>query len=291
MNNHDFGMYISSLATKSMIYEVAVSPKPGLVDRFNSGAHKDMDFFTFIDSSMILTNYFYKCTMAGIEFDEDDYALLLKIIRPLGIDAEKHMFEATKGVNTHKGLVFSLGIISAASGNLYAQNDSINIKAEEISVLVKKIANGITLELENAKSKESPTYGEKLYIEYGVKGIRGEVEDGFNTVLKYSLPGLRDLINTGNHINDILVQVLLNLMAYTEDSNILGRHDMKTLKFVKEKANTALSHGGYLKPYGKLFVEEMDKYFIDKNISPGGAADLLAITIMLYMIENGNKLA
>ena len=60
MNNHDFGMYISSLATKSMIYEVAVSPKPGLVDRFNSGAHKDMDFFTFIDSSMILTNYFYK---------------------------------------------------------------------------------------------------------------------------------------------------------------------------------------------------------------------------------------
>ena len=96
-------MHISSLAMKSMIYEVAVSPKPGLVDRFNSGAHKDMDFFTFIDSSMIFMDYFYKCTMTGIEFKEEDYSLLLKSIRPLGIEAEKKMFAATNGINTHKG--------------------------------------------------------------------------------------------------------------------------------------------------------------------------------------------
>lgn len=290
MNNTEFCMYISSLATKSMIYEVSASPKPGLVDRLNSGAHKDMDFFTFIDSSMILTDYFYKCTMAGIEFKEGDYSLLLKNIRPFGIEAEKNMFEATNGVNTHKGLVFSLGIISAAAGLLYSRNNSVYIATEKITDLVKLMAKDITLELENCRDKETPTYGEKLYLQYGVKGIRGEVEEGFNTVLKYSLPILKDLINTGNHINDILVQVLLNLMAHTEDSNILGRHSMETLNFVKEKAGFALDHGGYLTPYGKLYVKEMDKYFINRNISPGGSADLLAITIMLYMLENGSKL-
>ena len=146
---------------------------------------------------------------------------------------------------------------------------------------------GITKELEEAKSKEKLTYGEKLYLKYGVKGIRGEVQSGFETVREHSMPVLNDLLNKNMHINDILVHVLLNLMAYSEDSNILGRHNMETLDFVKEKAQAALKHGGYLTPYGKLFVGEMDKYFIEKKISPGGSADLLAVTIMLYILENG----
>lgn len=289
MNNNEFSIYISKIAIKSLLYEVTASPKPGLVDRFNKGAHKDMDIFTFIDSSVSLIDYFYKCTIAGIEFDKEDYKLLLDMIRPIGIEAEKLMFEATNGVNTHKGLIFSLGIICAAVGYLHSENGDDNQTSIDICNLVKLIAKDITKELEESKNKENPTYGEKLYLKYGVKGIRGEVESGFETVQQHGMPIIEDLLNKNTHINDVLVHVLLNLMVYSEDSNILGRHNMDTLNFVKDKAEAALKHGGFLTPFGKIYVEEMDKYFIDKNISPGGSADLLAVTIMLYMLENGES--
>ena len=287
MNNQEFCIYISKLATKALLYEVSISPKPGLVDRYNSGAHKDMDFFTFIDSSVALIDYFYKCTEAGIEFKDDDPTILLKNIRPIGIHAEDNMFEATRGINTHKGLVFSLGIISAVAGMHFKEFKNIKIPSKEISDKVRLVAKEITQELNDAKYKEVPTYGERLYLKYGVKGIRGEVESGFETVMKYSLPVLKELSNNDKHLNDKLIHVLLHLMANTEDSNILGRHNLEMLKFAKDKSKIAISHGGYLTSYGKLYVEEMDKYFIEKNISPGGSADLLAITIMLYMLENG----
>lgn len=288
MDNKEFSIYISNLATKALLYEVSATPKPGLVDRYNSGAHKDMDFFSFLNSSIALIDHFRQCTMAGLNFSEEDYTLLLKNIRPIGIEAEKNMFNATGGINTHKGLVFSIGIIAAAAGLHYKKHRNENILATEISELVKLITKDITIELREIEEKEDLTYGERLYLKYGVKGIRGEVEEGFQTVLEYALPAFKTLIKEDKHINDILIQVLLHLMANTEDSNILGRHDMETLEFAKSKAKAALSHGGIFTYYGKLYVEEMDKSFIQKNISPGGSADLLAITIMLYMLEKGD---
>lgn len=289
MNNQEYCNYISKLSIKALLYEVAVTPKPGLVDRNNSGAHKDMDFFTFLDSSLSLIYYFNKCTNAGISFSGDDYSNLLKDLRPIGIQAEFDMYCATYGVNTHKGLIFSIGIIAAAAGVHFNRLKSIYMASKEISEMVKFIAKDITLELMDIEDKENLTYGEKLYFKYGVKGIRGEVEEGFETVLKYSLPVLKDLLNDGKHINDVLVQVLLHLIANTEDSNILGRHDQKTLNHAKEMATIALAMGGYFNPQGKEYIEKMDKYFIENNISPGGSADLIAVTIMLYFIENGDR--
>ncbi len=291
MTKKDFFHYIRDLCLKSMLYEVAVAPKPGLVDRFNSGAHRDMDIFTFIDSSLSLNTYFYECVKLGYEFDGNDYTKVLNDLRPIGINAEEKMFKATNGVNTHKGLIFSLGIISAAAGVIYRKTNNIYIDSLEISNLVKEITKGLTAELLSLENKNNLTYGEKLYKRYGVKGIRGEVESGFSTVLKYSLSELKYLIEDNEyHINDILVQVLLNLMANTEDSNILGRHDMETLNYVKKTSQNALNLGGYLTDAGQNYVKEMDKDFIENNISPGGSADLLAITIMLYLLEHGDDL-
>lgn len=287
MTNKEFCIYISNLATKSMLYEVSATPKPGLVDRDNPGAHNDMDFFTFIDSSIVLTSYFYECARAGIEFNLDDYSLLLRKIRPIGIEGEEKMFDATKGINTHKGLVFSLGIIAAASGYLFQNKNTKTINSHEISNLIKLITQGISEELHNLHLKDKLTYGEKLYIKYGVKGIRGEVESGFPTVIKYSLPVFKELMSEKKyHINEVLVHVLLHLIANTEDCNILGRHNMDILKYAQEKARQAIKLGGYLTLDGKSFIKEMDNDFIEKNISPGGAADLLAITAMLYYLEN-----
>lgn len=283
----EFCENINRIAIKSILYEVAATPKPGLVDRNNSGAHEDMDFFTFLSSVSIFGSYFYDCAASGINFKGEDYRKLLQDIRPLGIKAENNMFISTGSINTHKGLIFSGGIIAVASGSLYREERKLDL----ISILerVKEIARGVSSELEDIGNKKNLTYGERLFKKYGIKGIRGEVEDGFQTVRNFSYPILKELIEEKEYdINDILVQSLLHLMSYTEDSNILGRHGREELKFAKESANQALKIGGIFTGEGKEFVEDLDMVFIKKYISPGGSADLLAITFMLYMIENGD---
>lgn len=278
-----FCNYIANLCIKSMLYEVAASPKPGLVDRHNSGAHEDMDFFTFLNSSSSLYPYFYQCSREGLYFQGNNYTSLLKNIRPIGIEAERIMFASTQGVNTHKGLIFSLGILAAASGSLYKENRSLSPKT--LSDRVQEISQGVTKELKEAKG--SLTYGEVLYKKYGITGIRGEVEAGFPTVLEYSLPVFNRLITEDKyHINTILVHTLLYLIAHTEDSNILGRHNMQKLNYAQKEAKEAIKLGGYLSLAGREKVKEMDESFIRQNISPGGAADLLAVTLMFHQLDN-----
>lgn len=290
MNNHEFSNYITNLAIRSILYEVAATPKPGLVDRSNPGAHEDMDFFTFLRSSSTLSFYFYDCTRAGLEFEGKDYRELLKAIRPIGIKAEKDMFKATGGINTHKGMIFSQGIIAAAVGSIYRQDRTMPIDSLSICDRASDMALGLTKELTDLDPKGDLTYGESLYIKYNIKGIRGEVESGFKTVVDNSLPILRELVPLKEHkINDILVHTLLHLMVTTEDGNVLGRHDMKMLIYVRESATKALKLGGYLREEGRAYVKEMDKDFIGKNISPGGAADLLAVTVLLYYLETGDE--
>ncbi len=284
--NHEFTRHMGEIALKSMLYEVAASPKPGLVDRYNPGAHKDMDFFTFLASSSVLVSVFTECARKGIIYDRDCCQGLLESIRPVGIAGEMAMYRATKGVNTHKGLIFSLGIISAAAGNAFAKSGNERIPAEQICDLVKKITRGITHRELKHHHREELTYGERLYREYGVTGIRGEVESGFETVRSVSLPVLRKLVkNKHISINDVLVHVLLYLMISAEDSNILGRHGWDTLMYVKDAARKALDLGGMFTKDGKEYIKMMDRDFIDKNISPGGAADLLAVTLALYLLE------
>lgn len=291
MSGSEFCNHVRNLAIKSILYEVATTPKPGLVDRRDSGAHDDMDFFTFLNSASVLSSYFEHCTEAGMTFKGTDYENLLGDIRPIGIMAEEDMFRVTKGVNTHKGIIFSQGIIAAAVGSLFRQNCGKNQEIQSISQRVREMAKGITNELEEGYNKDVPTYGERLYIQHGIKGIRGEVESGFRTVLEYALPVFSNLIKKDiYHINDILIQTLLHLMVNTEDGNILGRHGIDALHYCQNRARKALQLGGYLTPDGRGFIEDMNVDFIEKNISPGGAADLLAVTLMLYMMENGDIL-
>lgn len=287
MNNINFCERISNIAIKSILYEVAASPKPGLVDRDNPGAHKDMDFYTFLSSASVLSSYFYNCAWYGLHFKGEDYRGLLEEIRPIGKKAEEDMFRSTGGINTHKGVIFSGGIIAAAAASIHRQGKDLDLMA--ISDRVKQMSKGITSELKDIADKEDLTYGEKLFIKYGTKGIRGEVEGGFETIINFSYPVFKGLIEEKTHnINDILIQTLLHLMMHTEDSNILGRHDIDKLSFAKNSAKEALKLGGMFTKEGRGYIERLDKSFVEQNISPGGAADLLAITFMIYMIENGD---
>ena len=289
----EFFDFIRNSCIESMTYEVMAAPKPGLVDRFNSGAHKDMDIFTFIDSIMSLRNYFYDITKLGFEFNKEDYRLLMEGIRPLGIEAEKSMFKASNGVNTHKGLIFLMGILAAGAGNLYGR--SMDISPENISLVTKKMTRGISEELQKPGQVDKLTYGERIFKEYNILGIRGEVEEGLPTVINVSLPVYTKLMEDPKIThNAAMVHTLLHLISLVDDINILGRHGMDTLDYVRKRAKQALQFGGYLTTKGKNYVKYMDMDFIDRHISPGGAADLLAVTILLYLLReevrfNGKK--
>lgn len=117
---------LAELAQKSILYEAVLTPKPGLVDAVDQGAHKDMNVFTFIDSSSSLFHSFYEYAYAGLTFRHDEKGLFSEI-RNIGIEAEKRMFKSTKNINTHKGINFSLGIILAVSGYYLKNSKTENI--------------------------------------------------------------------------------------------------------------------------------------------------------------------
>lgn len=285
---------ISQCAIQALLFEVTASPKPGLVDRFNSGAHKDMDIFTFMSSSAALSNYFYDCsfvTMRQLEElkeNGEQYFDLFAELRQLGIKAEKNMYAATNGVNTHKGLVFSLGLMASAATVVFCKTGDLSLDMADVVEEVKRMTKGLCeKDFANLNSKEILSAGEKLFLNYGIKGIRGEVENGFPAVTEIAYPKLCEYMQDTNFsINNNLVNVLLHLMAVTEDSNILSRHDMNTLKNVKLSAKQALELGGMFTEVGTAYIKHMDRDFIDRNISPGGSADLLAVTLMFYFLKN-----
>jgi len=284
-----FAREIEAIALRSLVYEVSATPKPGLVDRNNSGAHSDMDFFTFLDSSCVLGETFYHCTIAGIEHD-GDITTLLNEIRPIGLRGEKKMFSITNDVNTHKGLVFSLGILCAAIGYLYQKKPNHNWSSDDICNQVRCMTEGLVdRELKNKEFNRQLTYGEELYVKYGITGIRGEVASGFETVRKYGLPIFKELMESeAGSLNDRMVQVLVHLMAHSEDSNILGRHNMEMLERVQNYAKKIIELGGIFSEEGFRAIKELDKWCIKHWVSPGGSADLLAVTIMLYFSERLN---
>lgn len=280
-----FSTHIASLALKSVLYEVSTSPKPGLVDRFTSGAHTDMDFFTFMSSSSALSKGFHDICDYSRGF-KGRPAELLDGIRPIGIEMEKSMFKATEGVNTHKGIVFSLGLVVAAAVQV---NKKETCTPEAIAEYVKVMTEGLTQELTQRKNHEILTQlsnGEKIYETYGFKGIRGEVEAGFPTVLKTGLDALRNSYYTFDCKNKLFIQTLFVLMTVCEDSNIISRHDPETLFEVQAMAKDFIESGGMHQGDGLTQVEEMNRLFTQRHISPGGSADLLAVTIFFGLLEN-----
>lgn len=268
------------LACQALLYEVAATPKPGLVDRTNSGSHKDMDFFTFQASAAALWPYFETCFRIGMESvngsPEDTFALL----RAPGMIAEGDMLRATGGVNTHKGAIFSLGILCAALGRMgweYADKPQWLLYecAQMTAGLVAKDFAGLTPE--NAK-----TAGQKLYLQHGITGVRGQAEAGFPAVLKVGLPKLEAGLSNGLSMNDAGCAALLAMLAASTDTNIISRSDYETQQRIALETAILLHKNPFP---GEDVLTQMDAEFIQKNLSPGGTADLLAMTYFLHLIK------
>lgn len=289
---HPLVSRIGAAAVEAILYEVSATPKPGLVDRANAGAHSDMDFFTFLSSAASLRGYFDNCAAEGMRCTGEPLQALYPRLQPIGMAAEKAMFQMTGGVNTHKGAIFSLGILSGAAG--WAAGQGAPLTAYTLCHLASRMCEGLSEAAFSGLSRKHPsalTRGERMYLFFGARGVRGEVQDGFPTVQNVALPLYRTERLAGCSVNDALVDVLLTLMAETADTNILGRHDPSTLEYVQKCAAAAIRLGGMQTELGRAALLSMDQEFIQRWISPGGSADLTAVTHFLYELEAAEEQA
>lgn len=269
------------LAMKGIFYEVSSYPSPGLVSPVSQGSHRDMDFYTFIDSSLSLYRPLIKCVEVSKNKKFKDNKGVFKHIRHIGKEAEKTMLHRTKGVNTHKGMIFLMFIVLSAVTRALVQNKSFS----EVQDIIREMTEGlVNKDFKELNLKPKLTYGEKIYIEYGIDGVRGEVERGIPTVFEVGLIEYSNSLNL--NYNDRIIQTLIAIMSSCDDTTILHRHPIQMLEYVKIQAINALNLGGMNTKEGKQAIIDMDKDFIEKRISPGGAADLVAITIFLYEVRN-----
>lgn len=272
---------VGQYLTQAILLEVSTHPKPGLVTRLSNGAHKDMSIFTFMMSSAVLSKAFNDLQDIGQAHRGTLVELFCKL-RSYGVGAEAELLRVTKGVNTQRGSLFAGGIVSAVSG--YAMN--MGLSRDALLPLIKEMAAGLVArELKNL-DHAAMTAGEKLYYKYGITGIRGEVENGFPSVVNYGLPALEDAFDKGATINDALVHALISLMTVVEDSNVIWRTDYDTLLEVQRIAKNILSLGSVFTEKGRMAIAETERYFLQRRISPGGSADLLSVTITLYLLEH-----
>lgn len=272
--------YVAELACRALLYEVGTTPKPGLVDRANSGSHTDMDFFTFQASAAALWPYFEGCAKTGMDTAGQEPGETFAALRNPGRLAEGAMLRATGGVNTHKGAIFSLGTLCAALGRL---DRGLWSKPEWVLYECSLMTRGLVeKDYVNLTAENAVTAGQRLYLKYGITGVRGQAEAGFPAVGKVGLPKLEEGLARGLRVNDAGCAALMAMLAATVDTNLIHRSDYETQQ--KIAMDTALML--MTDPFpGREALEELDRAFIRRNLSPGGTADLLAMVYMLHFLK------
>jgi triphosphoribosyl-dephospho-CoA synthase len=273
---------VGRLAVRALSSELELTPKPGLVDRANAGAHQDMDFTTFVASTDAIAPWFPRFFRRGVDASSTDADGFLPSLRRDGQSCERAMFTATRGVNTHKGAVFSFALLCAASGRLHGRGEPIDcdaLCAEVASLCVGLVAR----ELEAARFPR--TAGERMFRAYGLTGVRGEVESGFATARAHGVRPYLVARARGEGEEGALHQALLHLMANNTDTNLVSRGGLDGLRFVQAEARRLLGRTGLRASERAAALEALDRTLIARNLSPGGSADLLAVSWFLANLD------
>lgn len=269
---------VASLAVQSLIDEVHTTPKPGLVDRRNNGSHKDMDVRLFEISARALQPYFEKCVQIGQETAHLSAEETFPLLRDAGMTAEKTMFSATSGINTHKGAIYTLGILCGSVGRLWSAEKPIADRDKILAECAKIARSAAQTDFAAAKGE---TAGEQLYLQLGIRGIRGEIADGLPSVGNIGLPRFQQALADGFSENDAGAYALLYLIENVVDTNLYHRGGKAGAQWAAKAADALLSAGSY--PALEQ-IEMLDDAFIARNLSPGGCADLLAATYFLQKL-------
>ncbi len=272
--------WLAQQAERALLYEVSTWPKPGLVDPVEHGAHLDMDHYLFIDSSLSMTNYLTNSALAGLYFQGTDLTQLFQTVREFGKRAEQQMFATTNGVNTHKGAVFTLGVLSAATGYAWQQGA---LTAERVQQTVKEmLVDLIADDLGKMKADQDHTAGENQYLKYGITGIRGEAAAGYPSVFQIGLPTLQ--ATSGDWQTRILT-TLLAIATQIEDSTLVHRaKDPKVITWLQDKVAKIEQLGGVATAAGMNQLTALQTEFSDRYLSLGGSADMLIATLFMEFV-------
>lgn len=269
---------IARIARESLLAEVYTTPKPGLVDRRNNGSHTDMTVATFEKSAHALTPYFRHCVELGHQTANASPSETFQQLRTSGMQAEQTMYRATDGINTHKGAIFSFGVLCGALGRLWrAERPTVDLAAllSECAAMTREAVH------RDFEATNTTTAGGRLYRELGLVGIRGEVASGFPSVRAIGLPLYSRARARGLDHNDAGVLTLLHLIAAVQDTNLYHRGGAEGAAFAKESAKALLAR---TELPSSEDIDRLDDAFIARRLSPGGCADLLAVTYFLSRI-------
>ena len=263
---------LGEAARDALLEEARLTPKPGLIDLANNGAHKDMDLESFCRSAQALAPYFRQAVRIGLSHSASGPAM--EALRPAGIAAEAAMLAATGGANTHKGLIYALGLLLCAMGQ------TLSGGGENYINHARQLANtGLPAELHRAKTAPS-THGERIYASRGVLGARGEAAAGFPHAVQ-ALEALRRYRRGASETQARLL-ALVTSMAQLTDTNLLHRGGEAGLHLVQREARRILEL-----PLNRLeeALQALDRLCIERNLSPGGSADMLALALFLDRVE------
>ena len=262
---------LGRLARRSLELELFTWPKPGLVSHLDSGAHEDMDADLVRASAHCLEPFFAQLAASGAA------GATLHELRDIGIAAERAMLEVTCGVNTHRGAIFGLGLLSAAAGRLALEGA---LAPRSLGEHVRRVW-GRSLRM----TAPAGSHGAYVFARYGAGGARSEAASGFAHVYLIGLPALRCARRLGASEEAARVQACFALIAAVADTNILYRAGPAGLEHAQAVARRFLIEGGVQRGDWRERAARAHRDFISRRLSPGGCADLLAMTLFVDGIE------
>lgn len=264
---------VARRAVRSLYHELALYPKPGLVSFIDNGSHTDMDAVTFMRSLFSLRHYYARICRAG--YDGAPFAELKK----LGIAAEQRMMAATKGINTHRGAIFALGLLCAAMGRVRALRMTLTPAALRTALLLHW---GEDLAAHTRATGDS--HGLQAATQHAASGAREEGALGLPSVFDVGLPALQAALARRAPMHQARVDAIFALMAHISDTNIYHRGGTAGADTVRSAARRFLDLGGTANPQWQEHALACHQRFVAQRLSPGGAADLLAATCLVHSL-------
>lgn len=262
---------LADLAVQALIDEADLSPKPGLVDRRGNGAHDDLHLGLMHASAHALWPAFKAMAEAAQQIGEVGQPLR-ETLGQLGRDGEAEMLRVTGGVNTHRGAIWALGLLSAAAALEADAPDARGVTATAAALA----------RLSDPAAPHNPnSHGARVCRRYGVLGAREQAQQGFPAVIELGLPQLLVSRRGGAGEQNARLDALLAIMSTLPDTCVLHRAGLEGLTRMQAGARAVLAAGGAASLDGRRQLRDLDRDMLILNASPGGAADLLAATLFL----------
>ena len=267
---------VAHLATRALKAELNTTPKPGLVDTHDSGAHRDMDHALMMRSIRAMHPYFVR--LATLGYDSTQLPAHNDIVS-IGLEAEKAMFKSTGGVNTYKGALFSMGLALTAATYIIGRGKVATtthgkeyVPGDLLSAIIIQLANGFpdTRGTHGSQAKQTAQAGGSL------KSALDNAREGYTQLFEEWLPFYETRIKGDDSY--VKHKTLLRIMCDLDDTNIVYRTDYATMLNVKTLARHLLED------FSEAGIEDMNRDFVGRNISPGGSADMLALVVFLFGI-------